>query len=340
MLPPIVYGDPNNSPLPDAIVAGDFKGNGRLDLAVADAGTDDVQIFLNNGDGTFDPRGSISIGNASTAAIAYMSLVTGQFTHDGRDDLAVATTDYGNGDSVDVLLGNGDGTFSPVLTNQSLPTISLGYFTVTPISIVAGDFNDDGNLDLATADANGSGTDDYSIYLGNGDGTFQGPTPYALGGAGASSAIVAGDFTGTGQTDLAIARTNPDDVRVVLSNGDGTFSDPSVVDLESRDTPLVADLNGDGTSDVSVVDAAGAILFRAGRPGEPGNFAPPITVNPGDPSRDIAYVDTDLGPLIASVDTDDNAISFFAAPFDGVRPGRQARHGSRAGSDPVGQPGQ
>jgi hypothetical protein len=84
-----------------------------------------------------------------------------------------------------------------------------------------------------------------------------------------------------------------------------------VVDLVRRETPLVADLNGDGAPDVSVVDAAGDILYRAGIPGEPGIFAPPITVNPGDPSRDIAFVDTQYGPALASVDADDNAISFF-----------------------------
>ncbi len=53
-----------------------------------------------------------------------------------------------------------------------------------PVAIVAGNFTNNGILDLATADANGTGTDDYSVYLGNGDGTFQGPTPYALGGDG------------------------------------------------------------------------------------------------------------------------------------------------------------
>jgi hypothetical protein len=111
---------------------------------------------------------------------------------------------------------------------------------------------------------------------------------------------------------LQVARTSPDDLQVRLSNGDGTFSDPAVTDLVRRETPLVADLNGDGTPDVSVVDATGDILFRAGRPGEPGIFAPPITVNPGDPSRDIAFVETGLGPLIAAVDANDNAISFFA----------------------------
>ncbi len=141
---------------------------------------------------------------------------------------------------------------------------------------------------------------------------FRPRRPYATRSARASpTALVTGDFTGNGQTDLAITRTDPDDVQVQLCNGDGTFSSPSVVDLVRRETPLVADLNGDGAPDVSVVDAAGDILFRAGRPGEPGSFAPPVTVNPGDPSRDIAFVTTEYGPTIASVDADDNAISFF-----------------------------
>ena len=55
VLPPILYGNPRHSPLPDAIVAGDFTGNGHLDLAVADTGTDDVTVFLNTGAGTFAP---------------------------------------------------------------------------------------------------------------------------------------------------------------------------------------------------------------------------------------------------------------------------------------------
>ncbi len=279
VLPPIPLANPYS--FPDAIVAGNFTSNGIVDLAVADSFTDDVTVLLGNGNGTFvlSPQSPISVGNWASSDILYMTLVVGQFTNDGNEDLAVATTDFGNGDSVDVLLGNGDGTFTPVLTDGSLPTISLGYFTVFPIGIVAGYFTGSGNMDLATADANGSGTDDYSIYLGNGDGTFQGPTPYALGGSGgSSSAIVAGDFTGNGLTDLAITRTGPDSVEVQLSNGDGTFSSPSEVDLVRRETPLVADLNG--AQDVLVVDAAGNILYRAGRPGEPGSFAPPVTINP------------------------------------------------------------
>ena len=162
-----------------------------------------------------------------------------------------------------------------------------------PVAIVAGDFTNNGILDLATAD---DSADDYSVLLGNGDGTFQAANSYPLTAVGYPTDIVTGDFTGNGRTDLAISLSAPDDLQVQLSNGDGTFSDPSVVDLVRRETPVVADINGDHTLDVSVVDAAGDILFRAGIPGEPGDFAPPVTVNPGDPSRDIAVVTDRVRP--------------------------------------------
>src|SRR5262249_17345394 len=79
-------------------------------------------------------------------------------------------------------------------------------------------------------------------------------------------------------------------------------------------TPLVADVNGDGADDVLVVDGAGDILYRQGIPGQPGTFEPPVTVNPGFPSRDIAWVPNTMdGPLLASVDAHDDALSLY--PF-------------------------
>jgi hypothetical protein len=284
---------------PTSIVAGFFSGDGHLDLAVGTEFDDAITVMLGNGDGTFRTLPPIDLGGFFTKSL---TLVTGDFLNNGRTDIAAADYDFFTGGSIDVLLSNGDGTFqAPEVT-----TIATG-----PGGIVAGKFTNNGIVDLATADISNPGADDYSVYLGNGDGTFQSPTSYGLNSLGTSTAIVTGDFTGTGRTDLAISLTTPDDVQVQLSNNDGTFSDPSVVDLVRRQTPLVADINGDGTADVSVVDAAGDILFRGGRPGEPGNFAPPVTVNPGDPSRDIAFVTTQYGPTIASVDADDNAISFF-----------------------------
>jgi hypothetical protein len=75
----------------------------------------------------------------------------------------------------------------------------------------------------------------------------------------------------------------------------------------------VADVNGDGTDDLLVVDGAGDILYRQGIPGHPGTFEPPVTVNPKNPSRDIAWVpNTVYGPVLASVDAGDDAVSLFA----------------------------
>ena len=299
----------------DSIVVGNFTSNGHLDLAVAEPFIDAVTVLLGAGNGTFTQGATISFGE-SIIAPSSMALVAGHFRNNDLTDLAVASSNVfpGYGDTVNVLLSNGDGTFQAPASQSE---ISLGY-GVYPVAIVAGVFTDNGVLDLATADSNGGGTDDFSVLLGNGDGTFQPAAPYALGGSGGSStAIATGDFAGNGRTDLAITRESPDSVEVQLSNGDGTFSSPSAVDLVRPETPLVADLNGDGAPDVSVVDAAGDILFRAGRPGEPGSFAPPVTVNPLDPSRAIAFVSTRFGPALASVDENDNFISFFTLSSTG-----------------------
>ena len=70
---------------------------------------------------------------------------------------------------------------------------------------------------------------------------------------------------------------------------------------------------GDGTDDALVVDGAGDILYRQGIPGQPGTFLPPVIINPGDPSRDIAWLpSTAVGPVLASVDAHDDAVSLYA----------------------------
>ena len=94
---------------------------------------------------------------------------------------------------------------------------------------------------------------------------------------------MAGDFTGDGHLDLAVANFVSNNVSVLLGNGDGTFVDPGQFVTTPHATPLVADVTGDGTDDVLVVDGAGNILYRQGIPGQPGSFVPPVTVNPGYP---------------------------------------------------------
>ena len=153
---------------------------------------------------------------------------------------------------------------------------------------------------------------EVSVLLGNRDGTFAPQVTYAVGPS--AGAIAAGDFNG--RVGLAVADSNiggTGTVSILLGNGDGTFSAPGQSDITPTGNPVVADVNGDGTDDVLVVDGAGNILYRQGIPGRPGTFEPPVTANPNNPSRDIAWLpNTDQGPVLASVDAQDNAISFYA----------------------------
>jgi hypothetical protein len=286
---------------PTAIVEGQF-GGGHPDLAVGDGYGATLQLLLGNGDGTFQLQAPLSV----SASIASLVLTTGDFRNNGRTDIAASVTSYLTGtSSLVVLLSNGDGTFQQP---WMLP------IAVTPVAILAGNFTNDGVVDIATADSLGEldgGIDAYSVFIGNGDGTFQAPTPFGLPGTGNSAAIVSGDFTGNRVTDLALVRYGPNNVQMLLGNGDGTFADPSTEKLTRDETPLVADFNGDGVPDVAIVDASGDILYREGESDNPGLFAAPIIVNPGDPARSIAVVKTRLGLVLASVDALDDAVSLF-----------------------------
>src|SRR5262249_26022605 len=121
--------------------------------------------------------------------------------------------------------------------------------------------------------------------------------------------------------DLAVANYYSSTVSVLLGNGDGTFSAPGQAVISPKSKPAVADVNRDGTNDVLVVDGAGDILYRQGIPRRPETFAPPVSVQPVDPStgalespsRDITWVTNTVdGPLLASVDADDDGVSLFA----------------------------
>ena len=117
------------------VVAADFNGDGKLDLAVTDYATNTVLILLGKGDGTFQPPITFATGYEPEAIVA------ADFNNDGKLDLAIAN--YG-GNTVTLLLGNGDGTF----TQAAGSPFAVGK---GPVAIAAADFNNDGKLDLAIA---------------------------------------------------------------------------------------------------------------------------------------------------------------------------------------------
>ena len=117
------------------MAVGDFNGDGKLDIAVANEGSNTVSIFLGNGLGGFATAVTYSTGGTEPE-----SLAVGDFNGDGYLDLAVAN--YGS-NNVSVLLGNGNGTFAAAKTFSSGGS--------GPDSLAVGDFNGDGKLDLAVA---------------------------------------------------------------------------------------------------------------------------------------------------------------------------------------------
>ena len=300
-----------NLVIPTALVSADFTGNGRDDLALAGddfLGDELLEVLLSNGDGTFGTPMPVALPtgpNEAPIGVGLLGtpyyLVAGDWGGDGRADLAVTSVDPTSGQqSVLVLPGNGDGTFG------AAATLDLG--SVTPTALLSGDFNGDGKTDLALVTSTSlPGRSGVVVLPGNGDGTFGAPINSIF--RANPTSVVTADLAGDGRTSLALVDASG--VQVELSLGNGHFAATSTIIGPIEDTPVVAD-PGDGTDDVFIVDQSGDILWRRAVPGSPGSFGPPVTINPGDPSRAIAIVPTSNYTRIASVDLLDNRVSLYA----------------------------
>ena len=227
---------------PDAIVAGNFTSSGHLDLAVAEPFINAVTVLLGHGDGTFT-RGPGHFRLDVSSAEQHVARGR-RFSRQWRDRSGCG---YRRPRRRYARRASGQRQRNlpvPDRLRRNLPRLwrrsggsRIGYVHQQRLR------------------RPGYGRRQRKWYrrllgvLGQWPGAFQPAGSSALGGSGGSStAIATGDFAGNGRTDLAITRTDPDSVQVVLSNDDGTFSSPSAVDLVRPETPLVADLNGDAPS--------------------------------------------------------------------------------------------
>jgi hypothetical protein len=231
-----------NTNAPAGLVAADLNGDGNPDIvAVGFVGTSSqtsaMTVLLGKADGTFTVGETYALGANSTD-----SAVIGDFNGDGKLDV-VAAVGGENGPAssgaLTFLPGNGDGTFG---TPVSLP------LAAAVENLVAGDFNGDGKLDVA------SGTG--SIFLGDGSGKFQqSSTPFFSGaqigltGSAGLLKLTAGDFNKDGKLDLA--GSNGNQILIFLGAGDGTFHSGNVYASIGNGGYLTAtDIDGDGNLDI------------------------------------------------------------------------------------------
>lgn len=263
---------------PRAAVAADLDRDGDLDLAVANEGSDSVSLLRNDG-GLFTVYDTRPVGRQPSAIVA------ADLNRDGRVDLAVNSPGETT-PGVSVLLAS-------TTAGQFLPytVVPLG---TTPDDLVAGDFDRDGDLDLAVCDREPSG---FVRFLRNdGSGNLVALGSIAVGNK--PTAVVAADLDRDGDLDLAVANDDSNDVAVLFGNGAGGFVAQAGLTLVGGDSSPVSlaagDFNGDDAPDLAAAAFGGDRLhvFRnlgAGTFATPGAFDAPnvlLHVAAADLNRD------------------------------------------------------
>jgi trimeric autotransporter adhesin len=271
---------------PSSVAIGDFNGDGIQDLAVGVYRRDQagiLMILLGKGDGTFTAASASPELGCSPSSIAVED-----FNGDGIPDLAVAN--IGNagcpGGSGDVLLGNGDGTFTAA---SALPVSGNVFFS--GFTIAVGDFNGDGKPDLAvgTLDPNQNGT--VTILFGNGDGTFApasaspilGPVPSfnSLVTLNFVDPMAIGDFNGDGVPDLAVMASTSNTISISILQTATQSAATAPTDLTgpvgTGTHQVVASYSGDSNNKASISTSSVAVTA-------PPSFAisgTPVAIAPG-----------------------------------------------------------
>ncbi|HEY2589711.1 MAG TPA: VCBS repeat-containing protein [Tepidisphaeraceae bacterium] len=245
-----------------AIAADDVNGDGSPDLVVTTGRR--LTVLINNGDGTLQKPVYYNVGGDNSISDQPSSVALADFNHDGLPDIVTCLQISG---SVSILLNN------PADPGTFLPPV-LYKVPGNPLAVTTGDFNGDGNIDLAVV---GSGFQirGINVLLGNGNGTFGPAVTYP--GPYFADSIAAGTFTNSGHEDLIVGSFQGP-LEYFAGNGDGTFATPvNIPGAWYTQNIQVADFNGDGMSDITVPSGGVKVFLNAG-----GNIAPPPPSGPSE----------------------------------------------------------
>ena len=259
-----------------AVTVADFNGDGKPDVATANQ-SGSVTVLIGDGSGGFTPASGSPIAVASYPD----ALIAGDFNGDGKMDLAVGTQGNSAGNLL-ILYGNGSGGF----------TAGTRYNLAEPITtLVAGDFNNDGVLDLATTFQSAT---HINVLLGNGAGGFTAAAGSPL-TVGTGPVVMTADFDGDGNLDLAASTGQGNTVYVLLGNGAGGFTGASGSPFTVGNNPFsiaVGDFNGDGVPDIATANQSGdtvSVLLGNGAGGF--NAAPSSPFAVGSAPRQVVVGD-------------------------------------------------
>jgi len=253
----------NNYPITDTNLPGgalaDITGNGKLDLRVVDeASPGNVWTLLGNGDGTFQSPTSVALsgiaGNGAT------------FTDLNGDGLLDLVDMDGITNKLTTYLATSATAYASSVTYDTSDSVN------DACSLTAGDLNGDGKAEIVNANCHDN---TLTVYVNNGDGTFQTGVYCAVGSSVPSGttadlypeAVSIADVNGDGKADIISANDDSADVTILLGNGDGTVNVPSIgyaVGGFPQQPPIVGDFNGDGNVDLVVPDFQFSLVFLKG----------------------------------------------------------------------------
>jgi hypothetical protein len=243
---------------PYSLAIGDFNDDSRLDLAVANTGMNNIGILLGYGNGSFAPQTIYSITPLSNI----YSIIVDYFDKDNQLDIAVSNYDTNN---ILIFIGYGNGSFAT-------PTVHSTGAESGPFGMVAGDFDNDNQSDIAVTN---SDTNEILVLIEYTMKQSENRTTYSTGDGSSPNCIVTSDFNNDNQLDLVVANYGTDSVGVFLGGGNGSFGEQIAYSSGYNSHPYavtVNDMDNDDQLDILIANSntqSLGILFGYGN----GSFA-------------------------------------------------------------------